>query len=67
MNALLRKVLQEILTSIFITEQKVRFRDGVDLRLGAIDTTNVNKKRGREKETIRKAPTQFKYNKYIEK
>ena len=42
------------------------FRAGVDLRLGAIDTTNVNRKRGREKETIRKAPKQFKYSKYIE-
>ena len=31
------------------------FRAGVDLRLGAIDTTNVNRKREREKEkTIRK-------------
>ena len=42
------------------------FWDGVDLRLGAIDTTNVNKKRGREIKTIRKAPKQFKYSKYIE-
>ena len=25
------------------------FRTGVDLRLGAIDTTNVNRKRGRER------------------
>ena len=47
--------------------ERRRFRDGADLRLGAIDTTNVNRKRGREKETIRKAPTQFKYNKYIKK
>ena len=39
----------------------------MDLRLGAIDTTNVNKiERGR-KETIKKAPKRFKYNKYIEK
>ena len=43
------------------------FWDGADLRLGAIDTTNVNRKRGRERETIRKVPKQFKYNKYIEK
>ena len=43
------------------------FWDGVDLRLGAIDTTNVNRKRGRERETIRKVPKQFKYNKYTEK
>ena len=35
------------------------FRTEVDLRLGAIDTTNVNKKRGREKETIKKVPKQF--------
>ena len=34
------------------------FRAGVDLRLGAIDTTNVNRKREREKEkTIRKVPS----------
>ena len=31
-----------------------RFRAGVDLCLGAIDTTTVNKKRGRERKTIRK-------------
>ena len=42
------------------------FRAEVDLRLSAIDTTNVNRKRGGEKETIKKAPKQFKYNKYIE-
>ena len=35
------------------------FRAGVDLHLGAIDTTNVNRKRGRKKETIRKVPKQF--------
>ena len=39
----------------------------VDLRLGAIDTTNVNRIEREKKETIRKAPKQFKYNKYIEK
>ena len=34
------------------------FRVGVDLRLGAIDTTNINRKREREKEnTIRKVPS----------
>ena len=33
------------------------FRAGVDLRLGAIDTTNVNRKRGRERKTIRKVPS----------
>ena len=43
------------------------FWDGADLRLGAIDTTNVNRKRWREKEIIRKVPKQFKYNKYTEK
>ena len=43
------------------------FRDGANLRLGAINTTNENRKRGREWETIRKVPKQFKYNKYIEK
>ena len=41
------------------------FEAGVDLRLGAIDTTNVNRKRGRERKTIRKVPSNFKYNKYI--
>ena len=30
------------------------FRAGVDLRLSAIDTTNINRKRGREKKTIKK-------------
>ena len=35
------------------------FQVGVDLRLGAIDMTNVNRKKGREKETIRKVPKQF--------
>ena len=39
--------------------ERRRFRAGVDLRLGAIDTTNVNRKRGREKETIKKVPKQF--------
>ena len=34
------------------------FRVGVDLRLGAIDTTNVNRFRGRKKRrTIRKVPS----------
>ena len=33
------------------------FRAGVDLRLGAIDTTVVNIKRGRERKTIRKVPS----------
>ena len=30
------------------------FRAGVNLRLGVIDTTNVNRKKGRERKTIRK-------------
>ena len=34
-----------------------RFQARVDLRLGAIDTTNVNRKRGREIKTIRKVPS----------
>ena len=46
-------------------EQK-GFRAGVYLRLGAIDTTNISRKRGREKKTIKKASKQFKYSKYIE-
>ena len=29
----------------------------MDLRLGAIDTTNINRKRGRERKTIRKVPS----------
>ena len=33
------------------------FPAGVDLCLGAIDTTNVNRKRGRERKTIRKVPS----------
>ena len=40
------------------------FRAGVDLRLGAIDTTNVNKQKGRERMTIRKVPSSFKYQVY---
>ena len=42
------------------------FRAGVDLCLSAIDTTNAKRKRGKVKETIKKAPKQFKYSKYIE-
>ena len=43
------------------------FRAGVDLRLGAIDTTNISRKReGEKKKIIRKAPKQFKYSKYTE-
>ena len=44
------------------------FWAGVDLRLGAIDTTNINRIRGRKKRrTIRKVPSSFKCIKYIEK
>ena len=43
------------------------FWDGVDLHLGAIDTTNINKKRGRERETIKKVPSSSNISKYIEK
>ena len=39
-------------------EQRL-FRDGANLRLGAIDTTNVNKKRGRERDN-QKIPNTFK-------
>ena len=41
-------------------------RDGADLRLGAIDSTNVNKKE-RERETLRKVPSSSNISKYIEK
>ena len=34
------------------------FRAGVDLRLGAIYMTNVNRKRGREKKNNQKSPKQ---------
>ena len=34
------------------------FRAGVDLRLGAIDTTNVNKNRGRKRKGKQKSPKQ---------
>ena len=43
-----------------------RFRAKVNLHLGVIDMTNVSRRREREKETVRKAPKQFKYSKYIE-
>ena len=35
------------------------FRAGVDLRLGAIDTSNVNRKRGRERKDNQKSSKQF--------
>ena len=47
--------------------ERREFRAGVDLRLGAINTTNVNRIERGKKETIRKVPTHFKYSKYIEK
>ena len=31
----------------------------MDLRLGAIDITNITNRRGRKQETIRKVPKQF--------
>ena len=40
------------------------FRAGVDLRLGAIGTTNVNRDRGRERKTIRKVPSNINNIKY---
>ena len=61
MNTSFREVLREVLSGILITEpnrggvglvevdapERRGFRDGTDLRLGAINTTNVNEKRGR--------------------
>ena len=35
------------------------FRVGVDLRLGTIDTTNVNRRRGRERTDNQKSPKQY--------
>ena len=81
MNASSRKVLRECLLASSSRNQicdgvgskevdaskRRGFRDEVDFSLGAIDTTNVNEKRGRERERIRKVLTFFKYNKYIEK
>ena len=34
-------------------------RAGVDLRLGTIDTTNVNRRRGRERTDNQKSPKQY--------
>ena len=82
MNATSKKVLRECLVGIIITEPERErgvesedeealewrgFRAGMNLRLSAINTTNINKIEKGKKETIRKAPKQFKYNKYIEK
>ena len=47
--------------------ERRRFQAGVDLRFGAIDTTNVNNIKRGKRETTRKALKQIKYNKYIEK
>ena len=70
MNASSREVLQKCLKGIIITESNVRsegsedeeapdrrgFQAVVDLRLGAIDTTNVNRYRGRKrKEQLEKS------------
>ena len=63
MNALSREVLRKFLKGTIITESNVRregsedeeeperrgFRVGDDLRLGAIDTTNVNRNKGRKR------------------
>ena len=71
MNTSSRKVLQECLKGIIITEpdskgegsvdekvpERRGFQAGVDLHFGAIDTTNVNRKREREKN--QKSPKQF--------
>ena len=38
--------------------ERRRFQIGVDLRLGAIDTTNVNRKRGRKRKKNQKSPKQ---------
>ena len=44
------------------------FQAGVDLRLGAIDMTNVNRNKGRKKKRIiRKVPSNINNIKYIEK
>ena len=44
------------------------FYAGVDLRLDAIDMTNVNRNRGKKKKkNNQKSPKQFKYIKYMER
>ena len=83
MNALSREVLRKFLKGTIITESNVRregsedeeeperrgFRVGDDLRLGAIDTTNVNRNRGKKekKKTIKKDPSSNNNSKYNEK
>ena len=73
MNASSGKVLRKCLVGIIITEPERErcmikrgrgtkqrgFQAKVDLRLGAIDTTNVTNSKGKEKETIREVPKQF--------
>ena len=52
------------------TPKRRGFRARMDLRLGAIDTTNVNRFRRRKKKKEKnnqKSPKQFKYIKYIER
>ena len=39
--------------------ERRRFWAGVDLRLGAIDMTNVNRKRGKEGKDNQKSPKQY--------
>ena len=50
-------------------QERRGFRVGDDLRLGAIDTTNVNRNRGKKekKKTIRKDPSSNNNSKYNEK
>ena len=40
------------------TPERKEFRAGVDLRLGAIDTTNINRKRVKERKVNQKSPKQ---------
>ena len=46
--------------------ERREFQAGVDLRLGAIDTTNVNRIRDKKRRTIRKVPINNNNIKYIE-
>ena len=39
--------------------ERRRFRAGVDLRLGAIDISNVNRNRGRKKKNNQKSPKKY--------
>ena len=50
-------------------QERRGFRVGDDLRLGAIDTTNINRNRGKKekKKTIRKDPNSNNNSKYNEK